>query len=133
MFLGFDQDQSPCFTFEAKKTVEYKNINRNLSYFDSREVATEISQNEAGILAQAKSNIDWNRKNKYCSSCGNHMKVFRGGHYEKMSNCKLEHFPRTDPVVIMLVYKDNRCVFRSNEIKAKKWILLLFGRIHGSR
>ena len=119
LFLGFDQDQSPCFTFEAKKTIEYKNIDRNLSYFDSREIATEISQNEAGILAQAKSNIDWNRKNKYCSSCGNHMKVFRGGIMRKCLSCKLEHFPRTDPVVIMLVYKDNRCVLGQTRLRQK--------------
>lgn len=119
LFLGFDQDQSPCFTFEVNKTVEYKYLNRNLSYCDSREVATEISQNEAGILAQAKSNIDWNRKNKYCSSCGNHMKVFRGGIMRKCLSCKLEHFPRTDPVVIMLVYKDNRCVLGQTRLRQK--------------
>lgn len=119
LFLGFDHNQSPCFAFETNKTIEYKNLNRSLFHVNSREIATQISQNETGILAQAKSNIEWNKKNKYCSSCGNFTELFRGGIMRKCLSCNLEHFPRTDPVVIMLVYKDDRCVLGQTRLRQK--------------
>tara|TARA_B100000427_G_scaffold319496_1_gene317780 strand:+ start:3057 stop:3971 length:915 start_codon:yes stop_codon:yes gene_type:complete len=119
LFLGFDRDQSPCFALEVNKNIEYKHLGRDLCYVDSREIATEISENETGILAQAKSNIEWNKKNKYCSSCSNPMEPFRGGIMRKCLGCNLEHFPRTDPVVIMLVYKNDRCVLGQTRLRQK--------------
>ena len=47
------------------------------------------------------------------------MKIFRGGIMRKCQSCNLEHFPRTDPVVIMLVYKDDQCVLGQTRLRQK--------------
>tara|TARA_Y100000748_G_scaffold258966_1_gene226150 strand:+ start:3543 stop:4460 length:918 start_codon:yes stop_codon:yes gene_type:complete len=120
IFLGFDENESPNFAFSINKKIDLKKkLKRNLVHIDSREIATEISQHETGILAQAKSNIEWNKKNKFCSSCSNELKSFRGGIMKKCLKCSMEHFPRTDPVVIMLVYKDEKCVLGQTRIRQR--------------
>ena len=118
-FLGFDENQSPNFAFSLNNKVDFQKLQRNLIHMESREIATKISHHETGILAQAKSNIEWNKKNKFCSSCSNELKTFRGGIMRKCINCNIEHFPRTDPVVIMLVYKDENCVLGQTRLRQK--------------
>jgi len=54
----------------------------------------------------------WHRRHRYFGVCGASTKVVRGGHVRKCTNesCKTEHFPRTDPAVIMLVHHGDKCL-----------------------
>jgi NAD+ diphosphatase len=77
---------------------------------EARAAATQLSPAEAGILAQSKAQLDWHRRNQFCSACGQWTVQGRGGHVRQCPACKAEHFPRTDPVVIMVVSDGNRCL-----------------------
>ena len=56
--------------------------------------------------------MDWHNRHGYCSVCGQPTKMGRGGHVRKCEDggCGAEHFPRTDPVAIMLVHDGDRCL-----------------------
>ncbi len=68
---------------------------------------------DAAIYGTARSLITWHNGHRYCGKCGATTQVFRAGWGRKCSNCGTEHFPRTDPVVIMLaVYEGKALVGR---------------------
>ncbi len=57
---------------------------------------------DAAIYGTARSLIEWHNGQKHCGKCGQDTEMFRAGWGRKCTNCGKEHFPRTDPVVIML-------------------------------
>ena len=57
---------------------------------------------DAAIYGTARSLIEWHNGHRFCGKCGNATALFRAGWGRKCGNCGKEHFPRTDPVVIML-------------------------------
>jgi NAD+ diphosphatase len=77
---------------------------------DARAAATDVSDHEGGMIAQARAQVDWHNRHKFCSVCGERTQPERGGLQRRCTACKAEHFPRTDPVVIMLVHSGDRCV-----------------------
>ncbi len=79
-------------------------------YGDARQLATRLSVTDAGILAQAKALVDWHATHGYCPNCGDPTEPRDAGAMRKCSSCSTEHFPRTNPVVIMVVWKGARCL-----------------------
>jgi NAD+ diphosphatase len=63
---------------------------------------TAMSPQEAGTYATARSLVDWHSRHGFCAHCGTETVVFRAGWGRVCPNCSTEHFPRVDPVVIML-------------------------------
>jgi NAD+ diphosphatase len=57
---------------------------------------------DAAIYGTARSVIDWHNNHRHCGRCGTPTSLFRAGWGRKCDSCNTEHFPRTDPVVIML-------------------------------
>jgi NAD+ diphosphatase len=77
---------------------------------DARAAAALLSPPETGILAQSRSQVDWHRRHQFCSVCGQRTVQGLGGHVRRCTACQAEHFPRTDPVAIMLVCDGDRCL-----------------------
>jgi len=77
---------------------------------DARSVAPMIDGGEAAILAEARSLIDWHARHRFCARCGTPSVVASGGWVRHCPNCKAHHFPRVDPVVIMLAVRGERCL-----------------------
>ena len=77
---------------------------------DSRMAAMVLPAEQSGILAQGRSQIDWHNRHRFCGVCGAPTSQARGGHVRQCSLCHAEHFPRTDPVAIMLVVNDEQCL-----------------------
>ena len=77
---------------------------------DARSVAPMIDGGEAAILAEARSLIDWHGRHRFCAQCGTPSVVASGGWVRHCPNCKAHHFPRVDPVVIMLAVRGERCL-----------------------
>ncbi len=82
----------------------------NLSFSDCRAAAMSLPTPQTGILAQARSQLDWHNRHQFCSVCGASTRPQRGGHVRRCGSCAAEHFPRTDPVAIMLVVHGQRCL-----------------------
>ena len=75
-----------------------------------RGIAPELSSQEAAILAQARSLVDWHARHRFCAVCGNPTEPHLGGGMRRCDGCNAEHFPRVDPVVIVLVTRGERCL-----------------------
>jgi NAD+ diphosphatase len=69
-----------------------------------------VPPEQLSAVAMAKSLVSWHQRHGYCANCGTRTSMAQGGWKRDCSNCKAEHFPRTDPVVIMLVTKGDRCL-----------------------
>jgi NAD+ diphosphatase len=54
--------------------------------------------------------VNWHQRHGYCANCGTRTAMKEGGWKRDCPNCKAEHFPRTDPVVIMLVTSGDKCL-----------------------
>ena len=80
--------------------------------FEEARAAAEnlLSGAEAGIMAQGRAQVNWHNRHGFCSVCGHPTEVRRGGQKRECPACKTEHFPRTDPVIIMVVYDGDRCL-----------------------
>jgi NAD+ diphosphatase len=62
-----------------------------------------VPPSQLSAIAMAKSLVNWHQRHGYCANCGTRTAMKEGGWKRDCPNCKAEHFPRTDPVVIMLV------------------------------
>jgi len=96
----FAIDATPAETPASEDTV----------LMDARAAAPTIESGEAAILAEARSLIDWHARHRFCAQCGTSSVVASGGWVRHCPNCKAHHFPRVDPVVIMLATKGERCL-----------------------
>ena len=61
-----------------------------------------LSGEDSAIFATALSLITWHNTHRFCGRCGGATVLFRAGWGRKCAQCNTDHFPRTDPVVIML-------------------------------
>ncbi|MFS0773480.1 NAD(+) diphosphatase [Sphingomonas sp. 1P08PE] len=61
---------------------------------------------EAAIYAAARSLLDWHARHGFCANCGHATALFRAGWGRRCPHCAAEHFPRVDPVVIMIAEHD---------------------------
>ena len=77
---------------------------------DPRAAAAIVSGPESGILAQARAQLHWHVAHAFCGRCGAPTRMGRGGHVRVCDACDTHAFPRTDPVVIMLVDRGDFCL-----------------------
>ena len=65
---------------------------------------------EAATFAMARALIDWHARHPFCARCGQASAIFRAGWGRRCPHCATEHFPRVDPVVIMVAEHDGRAL-----------------------
>ena len=76
-------------------------------FVELRGIMTQLTPREAEMVATAKALLQWHRSHGFCSACGAASKMAQGGWQRGCPACGAQHFPRTDPVVIMLVTHGN--------------------------
>ncbi|WP_294195810.1 NAD(+) diphosphatase [uncultured Sphingomonas sp.] len=69
-----------------------------------------LRHGEAATFATARALIDWHARHPFCARCGHATAPFRAGWGRSCPNCGAEHFPRVDPVVIMIAEHDGRAL-----------------------
>lgn len=79
-------------------------------FIDARSIAAQLSAAESGLLAQARSLLEWHANHRHCARCGAPTVLARGGAQRDCPACAAHHFPRNDPVVIMLVSHGDACL-----------------------
>ena len=113
VFLGLDEHGAACFAqdISAVHDPSYElNLPGGLSFQESRSAAMALPTAETGILAQARAQIGWHQRHQFCSVCGERTAQGKGGVVRTCPGCGADHFPRTDPVAIMLIVDGDRCL-----------------------
>jgi NAD+ diphosphatase len=85
---------------------------KDLKLVDLRSIAMGglVPQDQAAMLAAAKALMYWHARHRFCSNCGTPTEVAVAGWRRDCPVCKAIHFPRTDPVVIMLAVDGEACL-----------------------
>jgi NAD+ diphosphatase len=112
VLLGLDDGRAH-FALDASglhDPVHELNLGDHWHFHDARQAAMVLPAPESGILAQARSQLDWHRRHRFCSVCGERTRQRKGGHVRRCDDCGAEHFPRTDPVAIMLITRGDECL-----------------------
>jgi NAD+ diphosphatase len=83
-----------------------------LAVFDLRSIAVQgiVEPEHLAPLAEAKALLHWHRRHRFCANCGSPTNLVMGGWRRDCPTCGAQHFPRTDPVVIMLACDRERCL-----------------------
>ncbi|HCA84421.1 MAG TPA: NAD(+) diphosphatase [Streptomyces sp.] len=100
-FLGTDDDGVRYFALQ--KDALPGRMDQSARPAGLREVGALLSPRDAGLLAHAVALENWQRLHRFCSRCGERTVVAAAGHVRRCPACGAEHYPRTDPAVIMLV------------------------------
>ncbi len=105
-FRGMD-----CFTADLSGLGEEALATRfgaGMKFIDLRSVAGQLDKAEAAVASTAKGVIGWHRIHPFCARCGQPSAPADGGWQRRCTACNAPHFPRTDPVVIMLVTRGDK-------------------------
>ena len=73
-------------------------------------ILDQLRPGEAATFAAARSLLDWHARHRFCANCGTGTALFRAGWGRRCDGCGAEHFPRVDPVVIMIAEHDGRAL-----------------------
>ena len=105
MFLGL-RDGAPVFGMGIAPAAAEKLVGRSdVAVTELRGMAMQgaVPPDQLSAIAMAKSMVGWHQRHGFCANCGARTAMKDGGWKRECGSCKAEHFPRTDPVVIMLV------------------------------
>ena len=84
----------------------------DLALVDMRSIAVQglLAPELIGMFGQAKALMHWHVRHGHCANCGAATRVAAAGWRRECDSCKAQHFPRTDPVVIMLAVDGDNCL-----------------------
>jgi len=111
IFLGLGEGRAH-FAIDAAGADVAPDVDTEL--IDVRALAPAIAPGEAAILAEARSLLDWHTRHRFCAQCGSPTKMSSAGWKRQCPECRASHFPRTDPVVIMLAVRGERALLGRN-------------------
>ncbi|HEY7467117.1 MAG TPA: NAD(+) diphosphatase [Dehalococcoidia bacterium] len=100
-----------------------------VEFTDTRAAAARLPAGDAGTVAHGRSLVDWHNRHRYCPACGKPTDSRDGGSMRKCDACGAEHFPRTDPVVIMVAWRGDRCILGRQKAWAPGFYSALAGFI----
>ncbi|WP_193177804.1 NAD(+) diphosphatase [Oricola nitratireducens] len=102
VLLGFEADETPVLA--AWTGIDKEHLPHHIKAIDLRSVYTQglVPPDKLGAIAQGAALVSWNRSHRFCARCGTASEITDGGYKRICPNCQTMHFPRTDPVVIML-------------------------------
>ncbi len=112
VFLGLN-DGRPSFAISLDPAaIEPLKSRGDLLVIDLRSIAVQglVAPEHLPPLAEGKALLGWHARHRFCANCGNPTNVGESGWRRDCPSCKAQHFPRTDPVVIMLAVDGERCL-----------------------
>jgi NAD+ diphosphatase len=125
ILIGRDDDGEPLFAFDLSAWVPpgldpeqldsfidaseqvHPDLPEGTAFAELRRVMTRLSPRDAEIAATARAIYGWHESHRHCARCGAQSRMIRAGWQRACDHCGAQHFPRTDPVAIMLVTHGN--------------------------
>lgn len=126
VLLGHDET-GPVLAVPSKLPVE--DIGGRFAAHDVRSIYREslLDRETLSAVAQASSLITWHTTHKFCGRCGGRNEPKSAGAKRICTTCAAEHFPRTDPVVIMLTVREDFCLLARGPHFPEKMVSCLAG------
>ncbi len=103
VFLGLD-DGKPCFAAVPPEGDSRPRMANPQLW----SLMATLRPDDLALYGGARSVTDWHARHRHCAACGGSTRIVKGGWQRDCANCGAQHFPRTDPVTIMLVEHDGR-------------------------
>ncbi|MBS0385870.1 MAG: NAD(+) diphosphatase [Proteobacteria bacterium] len=113
LFLGLDAEGAAHFAVEISEASLLADIGR---FDDLRALGPRLSHGDLAILGCAKSIFEWHARHRFCANCGQRSCIAEAGWKRECPACKAEHFPRVDPVVIMVPTLGERCLLGRQKV-----------------
>ena len=129
IFLGMRGDLA---YFAGTTSEESENLKaRGFAIIDLRSIGVQglVSLEDLAILGHAKSLLTWHATHPHCARCGARTAIVSGGYRRECLSCKASHFPRTDPVAIMMVVRGDFCLLARKQAFAPGMYSCLAGFI----
>jgi NAD+ diphosphatase len=132
VLLGLDEDGIAHFARSVTAADPAAVEGRNTAFVGTRRAASSLPAVESAIVAQARSLLSWHRDHPICSRCGGPTVSVEGGYSRRCTaqGCGGAHFPRTDPVVIMMV-TDGEAALLGRSVRAPPFPAGLFSCLAG--
>ena len=103
-----DEEPETLGTFLDPSEQRHPSFTPSQRFAELRAVMTGLSPLEAELLATARAVTGWHAAHGFCAKCGARSAPAMAGWQRDCAACGTHHFPRTDPVVIMLVTHGDR-------------------------
>ncbi len=118
LFLGIDEADGDRAYFAVRYQADAETLDSELqklgdfAAYGLRGIALKraASRDVLGMMAQAASVGRWHSTHQMCSQCGAQTEVAEAGYRRDCPSCSAQHFPRTDPAVIMLITHGDKCL-----------------------
>lgn len=111
VFLGL-KGETPVFAIDASaapsaEAAPFADIG---DYMPLREAAALLSDDHLAIVGQGRWLLDWHRRHGFCPRCGHATQMAEAGAKRVCPSCESDHFPRSDPVAIVLALHGDACL-----------------------
>jgi NAD+ diphosphatase len=127
VFLGLCQDAPRFAVALDSAAAEMLKTRDEFVVTDLRSIAVRglVEADHLPPLAEGKALLNWHARHRFCPNCGAATNLVEAGWRRDCPSCRAQHFPRTDPVVIMLAVAGERCVLgRSYRFQPGMWSCL---------
>jgi NAD+ diphosphatase len=102
-----DVDHAQLNSFLDRSEQHHPTLPENVLFSELRGIMTRLTARDAELAATARALFGWHRSHRFCAMCGAESQMAIAGWQRDCASCGGHHFPRTDPVVIMLITHGN--------------------------
>ena len=111
VMLGLEDDVALfAVDLDAQAPEARRRLNERGRIASLREAGRLLPPHEAGLAAYLVALLNWHRRHRFCPACGAALLVTDAGFSRTCAGCSAQHFPRTDPAIIVLVEHDGRAL-----------------------
>ena len=101
--LGVDVDGTPHFVQHCAAVEDLGELAASVEWASLRDIAHRLDDAQAGLAVAAVALDNWRRATRWCASCGDPLQVTAAGWAQHCPTESIDHFPRTEPAVIVLI------------------------------